>query len=50
MNKRGDIEIDKLIGWSIAIFVLIMVVVALIALKGKGIGAVAYIKQIIGIG
>ena len=50
MSKRGDIEVDKLIGWSIAIFVLLLLIVGIIVLKGKDISAVAYIKQIIGIG
>ncbi len=50
MSKRGDIEIEKLIGWGIVFLFLVLLVVGEFMFSKKGIGAVSFIKQITGMG
>jgi len=46
MKKRGDIELDTLGWWIIAIAVLLIAIVAYILLSGKGTGMLEYIKNL----
>ena len=43
--KRG-METEMLGWWILAIAVLVIVVVAFLVLKGKGVGAIDYIKNL----
>lgn len=45
-KKIGAIEMDAIGWWVIAILVLVVVVGGLLVLKGKGIGAVEYLKNV----
>jgi hypothetical protein len=45
-NKRGDLTWSTLVPWMIAIAVLVLTVVLYIALKGKGGGALEYLKNL----
>jgi hypothetical protein len=44
-NKKG-IELDMLGWWIIAIVILVILVLAVVMLKGKGFGALEYIKDL----
>jgi len=44
-NKRG-IELEMLGWWILALAVLVFMVIAFFILKGKGIGAIEFIKNI----
>lgn len=44
-GKKG-IELDMLGWWLIGLVVLVIVVIALILLKDKGAGAIAYIQDL----
>ena len=45
-RNKGDIELETLAWWIIALVVLVIVVFGLFILKGKGIGAIECIKNI----
>ena len=45
-NKKGAIETEMLGWWVIGIAVLIIWVVGVFILKGKGVSAVEYIKSL----
>ena len=44
-NKRG-IELDMLGWWIIAVVVLVILVMGILVLKGKGTGALDFIKDL----
>lgn len=44
-NRRGDIDIDKIIGWSIVLIVLAIIIYGYIDLKRGGSGTIAAIRQ-----
>ena len=46
MNKKGDVDIDTLVFWIIAILVLVVFIGGMFILKGKGVGALDYIKEL----
>lgn len=47
IGKRGDIEWDTLIGWIIAIVVLVVILaIFFLVLKPKGISAFEYLKNL----
>jgi hypothetical protein len=45
-SKKGDIEIDVLGWWILAIVVLVLGVMIIISLKGKGIGFIDALKNL----
>ncbi|MFH1710880.1 MAG: hypothetical protein ABH840_01050 [Nanoarchaeota archaeon] len=45
MNKKG-IEIEMLVWWIIAFVILVVAVVGIIILRGKGTGALDFIKNL----
>jgi hypothetical protein len=45
-DKRGSFELDTLAWWVIGIAVLIVVVLGLFILKGKGVDTMNYLKNI----
>ena len=45
-KRKGDIELETLAWWIIALIVLVIVVFGLFILKGKGIGAIEFIKNL----
>ena len=45
-RKKGDIELETLAWWIIALVVLVIVVFGFFILKGKGIGAIEFIKNL----
>jgi len=45
MNKRG-MEIEMIGWWILAIAVLVILVIGIMVLKGKGIGAIEYVKNL----
>jgi len=49
MKKRGQITWDTLIPWIIALAVLALAFFAYMALHSKGSGAIAYLKQLLGV-
>jgi len=49
-NKRGALEWDTLIPWLIGIGVLILMVILYLILKGKGVNAIDYIKNLLRFG
>lgn len=50
MGKKGAIEVDTLIPWIIAAVVLVVIVVGLVILNKKGVGSIAFLKNIFGFG
>lgn len=49
-KKNGAFEMDMM-GWLIlAVLVLVISIVSLMILKGKGIGAIQYLKNLIAFG
>jgi len=49
-NKRGQIEWSELVPWIIGILVLILVIGIFIVLRGKGVGAIDYLKDLLRFG
>ena len=49
-EKKGQIEIDEIIWWIIAIIVLVLVVILYFTLKSKGINIIDYIKNLVKFG
>ena len=49
-GKRAQIAIDKIIGWSIAILVLVLIIALYFILKTKGINLLDYVKNIVRFG
>ena len=45
-KRRGAMEMDQIGWWILAIVVLVVVVLGLFVLKGKGIGAMQYLKNL----
>jgi len=43
-GKKGDIAWDTMIGWIIAIAVLVLIVILFFVLNGKGTNMIDYIK------
>lgn len=50
MNKEGDIEIETLIWWIVALVVLVVVILGFFVLQGKGTGALEYLKNLLRFG
>ncbi|MEI6731170.1 MAG: hypothetical protein WCK90_00665 [archaeon] len=50
MNKKGDIELETLVWWIIAVVVLAVVVIGFIVLKGNGDGAIQFLKNFVRFG
>ncbi len=50
MNNKKAIEIEVLTWWIIAIAVLVLVIVGYLILKGKGISAIEFIKNLLRFG
>lgn len=46
MKKKGAIELETIAYWIIALLVLTVLIVAYIVLKGKGVGAIEFIKNL----
>jgi len=46
IKKKGDIELDTLAWWIIAVVVLVIIVVAYLILSGKGAGILEKIKNL----
>jgi hypothetical protein len=46
VKKRGAFELDQLAWWIIGIAVLVIVVVGIFILKGKGVSAMQYLNNI----
>ena len=49
-NKKRGMEIEFLSWWVIAIAVLIIMIVTIFILKGKGINAIEYLKNLLRFG
>lgn len=47
-GKKGDIDIDTVVGWGIAIIVLVLVIGLYLLLKDKGTSLIGSIKGIFG--
>lgn len=45
-KKRGQIALEKLVYWIIALIVLILGFVIIMILSGKGQGAIDYLKNL----
>ncbi len=46
MNKKGDIELEMLAWWMIAILVLVIMLVAYLILSGRGQAILGHIKNL----
>jgi len=49
-NKRGAIELDELVYWILGILVFILVIGIFILLRGKGVGAIEYLRDLLRFG
>jgi hypothetical protein len=49
MSKKG-LELEMIGWWILGLAVLVIVILGIIVLTGKGIGAIEYIKKIFGLG
>lgn len=49
-KKKGAIETEMLGWWILGIAVLVILVIGLFILKGKGTGAIEYIKNLLRFG
>ncbi len=45
-GKKGDIDVDTLIPWGIALSILVLMILGYIILKGKGDEAIEFIKNL----
>ncbi len=49
-SNKAALEMDIIGWWVIAIIVLAVVVLGLLVLRGKGVGAMSYLKNIFSLG
>lgn len=45
-DKKGMISIDELLKWLLGVFILVIIIIGLAILAGKGGGAIDYIKDL----
>jgi UPF0716 family protein affecting phage T7 exclusion len=45
-NKRGDLELETIVVWILVILVLVFFLVGAFILKGKGVNALDYMRDL----
>jgi len=50
MNKKGELVWDTLVPWIIGAVVLMFGIILIFLLRGKDVGAIEYVKNVLRIG